>query len=185
MTVELLTPKKAYTIEEYAALPDNGRVYELVGGELVEMAGPSGQHGDVVNFLGSRLRVHVDSKELGRVFSGASCVLNTETNTARVPDIAFVKAGRIPAKFKGPVPVAPDLAIEVISPSDSAEEIQNKVEDYQAAGVLLIWSIYLPGSFVLVRRLGDFHIKLLNIDDELDGTDIVPNFKLLVGKLFE
>lgn len=178
--------KKLYTIEQYMTLPDDGKQYELVKGELVEMAGPSGKHGEVVNLLGFEIRSHLRvTNNQGRIFTGAAFTLDKTTNTARVPDIGFVAAGRIPAKFGGPVPVPPDLAIEVISPSETTDEIQNKIEDYQQAKIRLIWSIYLRGDFVLVRRADTSRIRLLNLDEELDGEDVIPGFKLAVSKLFE
>ncbi len=187
MTVALESKKKTYTLEQFMALPDNGKKYELVDGELVEMQGPSGDHARVVRKLIKFLERYLDPNPLGETFPGAAFVLDPATRkNARLPDVGFVSAERLVGlDLSSAIPVPPDLAIEVISSSERVDKIQDKIEAYQRAGVRLIWSIYLPGRYVHIHRLGDPNIRLLNLIDELDGEDLIPGFRLPVRTLFE
>jgi Uma2 family endonuclease len=109
-----------------------------------------------------------------------------DRKNAPIPDVAFIQSGRSVNidELKG-FPGAPDLAIEVISPSDTTERIHNKITLYRRFGVRLVWSIYILDKYVLVYNLDDPDVKLLNLKDELDGGDVAPKFNLNVGKLFE
>ncbi len=189
MTIEV--KEKLYTVEEFLNLnlPDDA---ELIEGQIVakQNPGPSAEHGDII----TRLTFHLDGyagvnagqTRLGKFYSGSACTLGQPNGTNYVrPDLCFVLDGRTPEKFKGPIPVAPDLAIEVNSPTDDNESMQNKVDAYLQAGVRLIWSIYMVQKFVAVYRLNAPNIKFLNLNDELDGEDVIPGFKLKVNKLFE
>ncbi len=187
--------EKLYTVEEFLNLnlpDDDDNEYELIRGRLVAKpkGGVSGEHGDMVARITTELNVfagvRAGEKSLGKVYSGASSNLGLSQGRSYVePDVCFVLKDRTPPKFKGPIPVAPDLVIEVWSPSDTTEKIQNKIEAYLEAGVRLIWSVYLLSKFVLVYRLNEPDLKLLNLKDELDGEDVIPGFKVAVRNLFE
>lgn len=193
--LEAMNLEHKYTIEEFSNLdlPDedengNPLQYELIGGRVVpKQSGPSGEHGDIVTRLSSKLDyfagVSAGEKRVGKVYSGASCNLGNDSNT--IPDVCFVLDGRTPPKFKGSIPIAPDLVIEVNSPSDTTEKIQEKIELYQAAGVGLIWSVYMLAKFVVIYRQNDPDIKFVNITGELAADNILPDFSLPVRLLFE
>ena len=103
----------------------------------------------------------------------------------RKPDVSFIRAGRLPGDVlpSGFVRIAPDLAVEVVSPNDLAPELDEKLEDYQKAGVRLVWVIYPESRTVSVYR-GDGSASRLHQDDVLSGEDVIPGFRCEVGSLF-
>ena len=197
MPVEISSPavskividmSRTYTIEEFMALPDDGKRYELVEGVLIEMQGPSAEHGEIIfklsRYLGNYLDAH---KKVGRAFAGTAFVLFNRRNTARIPDVAFVAAERTADIIKGKaVPQPPDLAVEVISPTDIWSEIVAKVAEYQQANVPVVWLIDPFSQIVMIYQLerGLVH-RVVGPDAELDGENLLPDFKLKVSALFE
>ncbi len=207
MTIE--TETHTYTLEEfYQWVNEYGepeRQYELINGEIVEMnerePGPSGRHGEVMLVLGQYLLNYVRAHKLGRVFVNSACTLGISSSSHEVanspktskkartnylvPDVLFVRQELLQNKFEGPIPVLPDLIAEINSPSDTTEAIRDKIAIYKKAGVRLLWSIYLLEEYVVVYRLDEPKRTFLNPEDELDGEDILPGFKLKVSALFE
>ena len=96
----------------------------------------------------------------------------------RKPDVSFVKKGRLPGDVSpdGWVKIPPDLAVEVVSPNDSIEEFEEKLEDYQKAGVPLVWVIYPKRRKARVFRLDGPAVELME-NDELSGEDVIPGFR--------
>jgi Uma2 family endonuclease len=180
-----LTRPKTYTFAEFKELEDDGKLYELVRGELIEMAGPSPRHGVVVSNLARHIGNFLADKPIGQDFTMCSFSILPAENTARVPDLSFISKERLPEDLDEAGEIVPDLVVEIISPSETSEKIQEKVEEYQRAGVKLIWSIYIDGKFVLVRHLENPNITLLNLGDDLEGENIIPGFKLKVSELFK
>jgi len=185
MTIAIETRK--ITLAEFLEMPDDDHAeYELVKGEVVEMpkGSVSGRHGRVLVKVGRFLDEYASKNDLGTVYGEAGCTFQADDENYLRPDLAFVAKGRTPDDFDGPIPVAPDLVVEINSPGDTTERIYNKIEAYQQAGVRIIWSIYLMGKFVLIYRLNDPDIKLLNLKDDFEGEDVLPGFKLAVKTLF-
>ncbi len=185
MTIAIETRKT--TLAEFLEMPDDDEAeYELVKGEMVEMpkGNVSGRHGKVLVKMSHFLFEYTHKNDLGTVYGEAGCTFQDDDQNYLRPDLAFVAKGRTPDDFDGPIPVAPDLVVEINSPSDTTERIYNKIEAYQQAGVRLIWSIYLMGKFVLVYRLNGPDIKLLNLKDDFEGEEVLPGFKLSVKTLF-
>jgi Uma2 family endonuclease len=180
-----LTRTKTFTLAEFKAMPDDGGLYELIRGEISELAVPNPKHGVVVSNLARHIGNYLVENPLGQDFTMSNFNILPQENTSRVPDFAFISQDRLPDDIDDARDIIPDLAVEVISPSETVENIQQKVDEYQRAGVKLIWSIYIIGKYVLVRKLNEPRIVLLNLDDELDGENIIPGFKLKVSKLFE
>jgi Uma2 family endonuclease len=148
--------------------------------------GTSGNHGKVVFNLSKHLGIFLDANPIGQGYAGAACDLGAAKGKNYLePDVCFVATGHAPADFSGAIPVAPDFVAEVWSPSDTTEKIHDKIVQYQAAGVRLIWSIYMLDKFIVIFRLNDPDTKFLNIKGELDGEDVIPGFRLSVSKLFE
>ena len=104
----------------------------------------------------------------------------------RIPDIAFTRKERVPASgpAKGHARVRPDLVVEVISPNDVADELEEKIDDFLAAGVPLIWVVSPATRSVQVYRQGGSGTRL-GPDDRLDGEDVLPGFRVEVSRLFE
>jgi Uma2 family endonuclease len=167
-------------------LPANDLRHELVKGELRTMAPAGFQHGIVTMNLGTALAQHVKAHGLGLVPSSETgFVLRHAPDTVRAPDIAFVRAERIaaqgrPLKFwEG----APDLAVEVLSPSDTVDEVECKVDDYLTAGTLMVWVINPSRRSFTVHR-PDQQPLLLRESGMLDGGDVVNGFSCPVAEIF-
>lgn len=178
--------ERTYTSEEFMSLPDDGKRYELVRGKLVEMPGPSFRHGRIISrIIGRVFGQHLEGNPKGVVVSGAAFVLDATTNTTRIPDVAFVlKEQTIGVDENNAFPYPPHFAVEVLSPSDIWSKVIEKVAEYQLAGVRLIWVVDPFDKNVFVYR-ADHSKKVLTLDDELDGEDVLPGFKLPVRVLFE
>lgn len=131
----------------------------------------------------------MNTNPIGRAYTRASCQFKDASGKDCwvIPDFSFVAKGRAPEKFRGPIPVAPDLIAEVISPSDTLEDVHRKIAMYRAAGVKLLWNIYLLENFVIVYELDKPGARRVFLEppDELTGCDVLPGFKVSVSKLFE
>ena len=180
----LKTQAKQWTIEDLAALPDDGNLYDVVEGELRRKAPPGWDHGDVLLALGGELRRFVMAHKLGRVSGGdPGHILARDPDTMVGPDIAFIRSDRLPADRRGWLDLAPDLAVEVISPGDSFSDVMDKADRFLAVGSRLIWLIDPLRKRVLVRA-GNRPLVELTERDTLDGADVVPGFEVTVADLF-
>ncbi len=180
------TPKKHFTAEELFCLSATDQRYELVKGDLYEMAPAGGRHGSVARRIAQRLGIYADSLQLGEVFAAETgFILRREPDTVRAPDASFVAAGRLP---EGELPtsyieLAPDLAVEVVSPSERTPEVRDKVADWLLAGTRLVWVIYpATRSVTVYRSLEDF--ENLSEEGSLDGGQVVPGFSCQIRDLF-
>lgn len=175
------------TVEEFlvASVPD-GKV-ELVRGELRVTPPPGAPHGKAAVNLLVMLAVHVKANGLGSVFGDSfGYILTQLPRTVRVPDLSFVRADRLPAEGIGPglLRFAPDLAVEVLSPSESASELEGKLADYTVAGTRLIWVVDPARRTVMI--LDQVHpVRWLQESDVLDGGEVVPGFSCRVAEIFE
>lgn len=189
MVASTVEKVKTYTIAEYMQLPNNGKRYELVRGELVEMGQPGDLHGRIGSKLLAYLWTYGEQHALGLAYLPTGFVLddsNPKKPTVRAPDVAFVSANRIPQEpLDGPLPIVPDLAIEVVSPTDIWTKVDDKVDEYLEAGVRLVWVIYPRRQTVYVYHPERPLAVLINPDSELNGEDVIPGFKPKIGLLFE
>lgn len=180
------TRKATLTAEELLRLSTTGRRYELVKGELFEMPLAGGRHGSVAMQIGTALGSYVWANELGEVFApGTGFIVRRDPDTVRAPDAAFVAKERLP---RGELPhgyleMVPDLAVEVVSPGDSAREVREKVADWMGAGVRLLWAIDPAARSVTVYRSTD-DFDVLSEDDTLDGGLVIPGFSANINDLF-
>jgi Uma2 family endonuclease len=181
MTVE--TPPKLMTADELLAMPDDGMRHELVRGELVTMSPAGFDHSEVTLTIGASLRDFVRRHRLGKVV-GADCgfVIRHNPDTVFAPDAAFVAVER-PQKSPKFYLGAPDLAVEVISPSDTYTEVAAKVEEYLAVGTRIVIVVDPQKQTARIETLEG--ARRLTIDDSLDGGDVVPGWKLPLKELFE
>jgi Uma2 family endonuclease len=180
------TEAKLMTADELLRMPDNGLRYELVKGELKRMPPTGDEHGAVTLALAAALYQYVKLNNLGRVYAAETGFkLESDPDTVRAPDIAFVKQERVDevGDTKSYWPGAPDLAVGVISPNDKVSEIEEKVKEWLEAGTSLVWVVSPKLHTVTVyRSLTD--IIILTEKDMLDGGEIVPGFLYPVVKLF-
>lgn len=177
MSVKTLT-----TVEELAHLPDDGLRYELDEGELITMAPASEGHGgitaEVVRLLANFVREH----NLGRVLT-PDTGFRLADDTLRCPDIAFVRKDRVTGRwtfFQG----APDLAVEVFSPSDSVAQLMRKVHQYLKAGCHTVWVVYPETKQVHVLEASGSD-RILDADEVLEAPELLPGFSVRVQSLFE
>jgi Uma2 family endonuclease len=177
---------KLMTAEEFMALPDDGWRYELIRGVPHRMSPAGMEHGEVGSEIHFALKGHVDPRGLGRVYGADTGFLfERDPDIVRAPDVAFVRAERVPPREqrRGFSPVVPDLAVEVVSPSDVAEEVAEKVAFYLDHGVPLVWVAYPTPQQVAVHRPGRSPL-LLGVGDVLDGGDVLPGLRLPVADIF-
>ena len=181
----MATQSKLMTAEELLEMPDDGFRYELVRGELVKMPPAGHMPAFYEQNIGGELRAYVKANRLGRVY-GASGGFRLETNpdTVLEPDAAFVRQERVEAVGDGDgfFPGPPDLAIEVISPSDRLTEVSDKVAEWLAAGVLMV-VVVNPRNRTVQPHTPDGVTELTEADT-LDGGDVVPGWRLLVADIF-
>jgi Uma2 family endonuclease len=162
---------------------------ELVNGRVIEMPPHGFPHGEIVGRVCRRLVEHVEPTRAGRVVAGdIGFVLNVPGDPERVraPDVAYVSLARLPEgrRPEGFMMGAPDLAVEVLSPSDAVGDIQQKVRDYLDAGARLIWLIAPESRTATVYR-ADGSARLLRDPDTLDGEDVLPGLSIRLSDLFE
>ena len=176
---------KLMTIAEYAALPDDGWRYELDRGELRRMPAGGVQHGGIGLRIGRRLGDYVDEHGLGLAMVETGFIFAADPPTLRAPDVAFIRTERLPPPAELPLfsRVAPDLAIEVVSPNDEEAELAAKVAFYLAHGVPLVWVVYPDAREVVVHRPGQA-ARTHRMGDTLTGEEIVPGFRLPILDIF-
>jgi Uma2 family endonuclease len=165
--------------------PDGDR-YELVDGRPKEKA-MGAESDEVALGVAVALRNFVRPGRFGHVYgsqTGFQC-FPRDPKRVRLPDAAFVAAGRLPDDKtpEGYITVAPDIAVEVISPNELYEDVEAKVADYRSAGVKLVWVISPKSRTVLVRRLDGTSAEL-NEGGTLSGEDALPGFACPVSELF-
>ena len=182
----MATTTKLMTAEELLEMPDDGFRYELVRGELVKMP-PAGHMSSFREMLiGSHLTVYVRENRLGRAYGASGGFrLESDPDTVLAPDAAFVRQERVEAVGDGDgyFPGAPDLAVEVISPSDRYTEVDEKVAEWLAAGTSMVVVVNPRNRTVRVHRPTTDSV-LLTEEDTLDGGDVVPGWEMPVADIF-
>ena len=174
------------TAEELLRLPDDGFRYELVRGELRKMTPAGFHHGAVIMNVSGPLVQHVKAHALG-VVCGAETGFRIGSNpdTVLAPDVAFVRRDRLPPSGlpAGYWPGAPDLAVEVLSPSDTVFEVDANVAAWIESGTGAVWVVNPQRPAVTVHRAGTAP-RTLSETATLTGDDIVGGFQMLVSDIF-
>jgi Uma2 family endonuclease len=180
------TVERPLSLEEFQRLPeeDQHRI-ELVRGRLVREPLPGAEHGWLTGKLIGELAPFVRERALGLVVTETGFLLSDDPPTVRGPDVAFIATESLPPEGipDGYWQVAPELAVEVVSPSNSASDIREKVLEYLAAGTRLVWVVDPVTRSVTAYRSRD-EIRLLTTADELEGADVLPGFRLELAELF-
>jgi len=174
------------TAEQLMRLPSRGKRYELKRGKLLMMTPAGALHGRVVMALGVLLHVYASQHKLGQVFAAETGFkIHVDPDTVRAPDIAFVAKERVPPAGvpRGYWELAPDLVVEVVSPNDSAADVQDKIEEWLNAGVRRVWVVYPDTQTIhIYRSLKE--VNVLKPGDRLDGEDVLPGFSCAVEEIF-
>ena len=172
-----MPPPALMTAEQLLELNIPNKRTELVRGVLIVREPAGHRHGRVAFELGRRLGNHVAEHQLGAAYAAETgFTLARRPDTVRAPDVALVRRERLP----DPEPVgfpelAPDLAVEVLSPGNRPGEVLTKVADWLSAGTRLVWVIDPERRLARVYR-GDGTESLVGADQVLDGDDVVPGF---------
>jgi len=175
----LLDPNK--NIEQYL---DPDKEYEFVDGQWEEKVMAGARHSGVGTRLLIEMGIHVKANNLGSLYGadGSFSIGKDE----RIPDISFLSIDRIPAEGEPESiwPIAPDLAVEVVSPNDAHEKVMSKIYDYFAAGVRQVWLIS-PEHKTLTIYHSPTKTTILTENDELISKDVLPGFRCQLREIFK
>jgi Uma2 family endonuclease len=178
------SPKRHWTDKELMSLPKDGRKYELIEGDL--LMSPVGMtHSDVCINISTLLTVFVRPRKLGKVFD-SSMGYRLSRTVLLSPDVSFVSNARLAEILVAPDKFlygAPDLVVEVLSPTDSLKLIEDKLDRYFEHGTRLAWVVDCRGRTVSVRTT-DGITKLAKPGDVLTGGEVLPGFRCRLRRIF-
>ena len=187
----MVIERQAISAEGFLGIVDSpgfdDRSIELVEGEIIEMSKPSGLHGQITMLLSLKIANHVVENGLG-IVTAADTGFILERNldgrdTVRALDIAFLSSASVPAVLPDQlVDVAPDLAVEVISPSNKVADMHRKIRQLLAAGTKLVWIVYPETHTVEVHTQSG--ATTLEDDESVSGGDVLPGFEIPVREIF-
>jgi Uma2 family endonuclease len=167
-------------------LPED-MLFEVVDGQIKEKI--VGVHEcEIATLLIGFLAPFLRSKRLGKVCGETIFRIDQPRDLQRRPDVAFVSHAKWPANRRAPKvnvwDLVPDLAVEVVSPTNSASDVQRKIHEYFEAGVIRVWVIYPDQKNIYIYATPK-QVQVLQIGDDLDGGDLIPGFRLPLAALFE
>ncbi len=158
------------------------RLFELVDGVLVEKAmgfDESRIGAEIIYLIVTFLKEH----NLGTV-AGADGMMRLLPGLVRIPDVCFVSWERLPIQYGAIVPIAPDLAVEVLSASNTVNEMERKIREYFESGARLVWLVD-PRTRTVTVYTSPEQFTVLDTSQTLDGGDVLPGFRISVAALFE
>ena len=178
---------KPLTAADLLALYANGVRGELIRGVISETTPATGEHGEIVVYLGWALQTFIKPRRLGRLTgSDAGIQLERSPDTVREPDIAFFSADKIPpgVRIRGYYQIPPDIAVEVASPSDSAAALNDKALMWLRYGARLAWTLH-PDHRRVDIHTPDGAVRSLTDGDTLTGGDVLPGFACPISDIFD
>lgn len=183
------------SLDEFMRLYNQEGPFELISGERLSLSPNVLGHNIILQILFLALYNYCQPKQLGTVLTEAPFVLSDNTEWvrgARVPDLMFIRAERWGAYtasnsqwMNKPLLLVPDLAVEIVSPTDLFTQVSRKVAQYLADGVQIVWVINPRQNMVIVHVAGSDQQTTLTVDRTLDGGDVIPGFTLSVAELFK
>ncbi len=181
------------TTADLAALPEDGWLYELVEGRVVRMPPPKSYHGYLELEIGATIRAHVKPHGMGRVYVGETgfdlTLPGEPKQTVLGADVAFLRTERVPPEPEGAddeeyILGPPDLAVEIVSPSQYRPEMGLKAWTWLQRGTRLVWVVWPKRRQVDVWTPGQDEPVTLHVGDTLDGADVLPGFTYALADLF-
>jgi len=182
------------TVDILLTLPDDGQRYEVVEGVLIRMAGSGDEATSIGIEFAAELRNYVRPRRLGRVTGADGVYKFPGAETCLLPDVGFyiVERRALIRDRTKPIPFAPDLAVEVASPDQTAADMAAKAQRYLRGGTRLVWVLWPRGEHIDLWRPADLQpdyrdmrpAATLGAGDLLDGEDVVPGFSLSVADVF-
>jgi len=172
------------TLEQFLTLPDDGSRHELDEGALVVSPPSSTNHGDLALTIGTLLRNALKRNKEFRVISDAGFVLEEDPYTVRAPDVAVYRRNR--ARGKGDSPYlsgSPEIAVEVLSPSDTASRMRKKLRQYLNTGAVYVWVVDGENREVEVHEAGERPL-ILTGKDTLTAPKLLPELAIPVAEIF-
>lgn len=180
MTVQ----ERLYTARDLANMPDDGKIYELHNGVLIEVAGSKYRQTRLAIWIAHLLLTFIEQHGIGGAVTGADGAAELNEYNTRIPDVGYITAERAQKQDEDSyLQGAPDLAVEVQSPSNSDQEMQQRAGEYLAAGARLIWIVNAERRTVDVYRPGGSR-TVISGSGVLDGYDVLPGLKLLLATVF-
>lgn len=175
------------TADDLLIRRDDGFRYELWRGELKKLAPASHEHGRIAINISTPLDQHTRTNELGRVYAAETGFkISSDPDTVLAPDVAFISNERLEQAVgaTGYWPGAPDLVVEVISPSDTYAEVEEKASNWLAAAVRVV-IVANPRERTVTAYRSSTDIVILTEADKLDCSDVVAGWSMLVKDVFE
>jgi len=176
------------TAEEYMKADLGDGPHELVRGEVARVSPPSYEHGAVCYQISGLFWDYARRTGFGHGASNDTSIQTQRTpDTVRGPDFAFFSNARWPRPrgFNGLPPVAPDLAVEVVSPGNRRGEVLQKVSEYLEAGTLLVWVVYPKKRTIAIHRDSEAPPVVLGDGDVIENLPELPGFRCLVSDVFD
>ena len=181
------TATKLMTAEEFALLPEpaDGSRQDLVRGEVVTMPPPNWEHGEIAANIGFVIKLYLRKHPIGRVSVEGGAITERDPDMVRGPDVGFMSKERMPLgrRMDHYAEGAPDLVVEVLSPSNTPAKIGEKLAEYFAGGARLAWVVDPEERSVKVYRSAKKG-RVLKATATLDGGDVLPGFSCLVSEFF-
>ena len=177
VTTQLMTAQDLWQIGEA------GEHTELIDGEIVQMAPPNGEHGAIQAVLILAIGTFLAGTDLGTLYGEVGYVLRQNPDTVLGPDLSFIASARVPTDQARFLPLAPDLAIEIVSPSNTPGEIERKIGIYMQAGTRMVWVVYPRQRQVVAHTPGEAP-RVFTDSDELPGGEVLPGLALPIAGIF-
>ena len=176
-----MTVSTVMSADELLRLPDDGFRYELIRGELRKMSPAGEEHGFVALQIAMSLGQFVKERKLGRVYAAETGFRITRNpDTVLAPGAAFVRADRVvpsPRFFEG----APDAAIEVVSPNDTYDEVEQKAAEWLRAGCRVVVVVNPRKKAARIHRA----TGVVDVTDAIEIDDVIPGWKVALREIFE
>lgn len=181
---------KLYTASEFLALADEfdpDKRYELVNGEIVEMLPTNRINSLIAGLILTALNVFIIENNIEAYVFGADGAFALDLDNVRIPDASLLYKARMPDITDMKTTIAPDIAVEVISPSETPRKINEKTALYLNNGARLVWNIFPQEKVVEVWTLGTggkLEMQPLSMGDTVSGGEVLPGFVLPVAEIF-